>query len=195
MKPGRRPDRDEPDPSEREERGQPPKAPQPLDAEHLREEGREQRHRPEEQGDRRGVAYAVSVLALMAMDRGDFDEAERRYETCLGICRAVDDMRGVAGVLHNLGEIALRRGDAGRSEQDVVDRKRQRPLVDPRAHRRVALRIEVDDDDALAAPRQPGGEVQGRRRLADAALLVRDAEGPGCGHERHGGSGRGRRPR
>ena len=47
---------------------------------------------------------------------------------------------------------------------------------------RVRLRVEVDEQAALAGLREAGGEVDGGRRLADAALLVRDCVDAG-GHE------------
>ncbi len=55
--------------------------------------------------------------------------------------------------------------------QEVVARGAVRALAEPR--RRVRLWIEVDDEHRLAGVRQACGEVDGRRRLADAALLVR----------------------
>ena len=49
------------------------------------------------------------------------------------------------------------------------------------ARGRVRLGVEVDEQAALAGLREAGGEVDGGRRLADAALLVRDCVDPG-GH-------------
>ena len=69
-----------------------------------------------------------------------------------------------------------RLGDRGALEQHVVDAQVERALVDARAHGRVALRVEIDEQDASAESGQAGGEVDGGRRLADAALLVRNAE-------------------
>jgi hypothetical protein len=39
-----------------------------------------------------------------------------------------------------------------------------------------ALRIEVDHERARAEAAESGRQIDGRRRLADAALLIRDAE-------------------
>src|SRR5262249_10497361 len=45
-----------------------------------------------------------------------------------------------------------------------------------------ALDVEIDEERAQAAAREPGGQVHRRGRLADAALLVRDAKDEGfCG--------------
>ena len=51
-----------------------------------------------------------------------------------------------------------------------------RALAEPRG--RVRLRVEVDDERALAGLREAGGEVDRGRRLADAALLVREGVDP-----------------
>ena len=61
-------------------------------------------------------------------------------------------------------------------EQHVVDRARQRALVDAAAHGRVALRIEIDQQYALLRRRQAGGKIDAGGGLADAAFLVRDRE-------------------
>src|SRR5690606_19580764 len=49
-------------------------------------------------------------------------------------------------------------------------------LVHTAAHGRIALGIQIDQQDTPAGCRQRGGEVDGRGRLADAALLVRDGD-------------------
>ena len=49
----------------------------------------------------------------------------------------------------------------------------------PRPGRGVALRIEIDDQDILADGGERGAEIDGGRRLADAALLVGDGEDAG----------------
>ena len=52
----------------------------------------------------------------------------------------------------------------------------QRTLVDARARRRVALRIEIDQQHAALHRDQARGEIDAGRRLADAALLVGDRD-------------------
>ena len=47
--------------------------------------------------------------------------------------------------------------------------------VEPQTGGRVPLRVGVDEKDAQAAIAKAGAQVYRRRRLADAALLVRDA--------------------
>ena len=52
--------------------------------------------------------------------------------------------------------------------------------VDALAHRQVALRVEVDAEDVVPGLGEGDGQVQGRRRLGDAALLVGEADHPGA---------------
>ena len=49
-------------------------------------------------------------------------------------------------------------------------------LVDADAGGRVALWIDIDDEDALAQRGERGAEVDGGRALADAAFLVHDRD-------------------
>ena len=62
--------------------------------------------------------------------------------------------------------------------QHVVHRRLEAPVLDAQAGRGVALRIEVDDQRALAELGEAGADVDRRRRLADAALLVGDGDDP-----------------
>ena len=55
----------------------------------------------------------------------------------------------------------------------------ERAFVDAGAHRRVALRIEVHDEDALANARQAGRQVDASGGFADAAFLVGNAKNSG----------------
>ena len=57
-------------------------------------------------------------------------------------------------------------------QQHVVDVVREARLVDAETGRRVALRVAVHDEHALAEHRECRAEVDGRRALADAAFLV-----------------------
>ena len=62
--------------------------------------------------------------------------------------------------------------------QDVVHRRLEPTVLDPQTGRRVALRVEVDDQDPLADLGQARAEVDRRGGLADAALLVGDRDHP-----------------
>ena len=56
---------------------------------------------------------------------------------------------------------AARFGDAGRLQQHVIHREFEGALVHARAHRGIALRVQVDHQHALPHPRQASGEVDG----------------------------------
>ncbi len=57
-------------------------------------------------------------------------------------------------------------------DERVVDRAVQGGAVDPEAARRVALGIEVDDEDAVTEESQIGCEIDHGRGLPDAAFLI-----------------------
>ena len=63
--------------------------------------------------------------------------------------------------------------------QHVVHRRLQAAVLDAQPGRGVALRIEVDDQRSLAELGEAGTDVDRRRRLADAALLVGDGDHTG----------------
>ena len=65
-----------------------------------------------------------------------------------------------------------------RAGQHVVGRGAARLALDAEPGRGVALRVEVDDQHVLADRGQGGAEIDRRRGLADAALLVGDRDHP-----------------
>jgi hypothetical protein len=62
-------------------------------------------------------------------------------------------------------------------DEGVVHRAPGLSAIDAEAARGIALRIEVDDEDASALEGQVGRQVDDGRRLADAALLVGTGDG------------------
>ena len=70
--------------------------------------------------------------------------------------------------------------------EDVVHRFLERVRVDALGHRQVALRVHVDAQDAVALLGERGSQVQRRRRLGDATLLVGERDDLGLSF--HGGS-------
>ena len=73
--------------------------------------------------------------------------------------------------------------DRGLVHEHVVHRRLERVGVDPLRHRQVALRVHVDAEDAEALLDEGDGEVERRRRLGDATLLVGEGDDPrlmGC---------------
>ena len=65
----------------------------------------------------------------------------------------------------------------GLVDEDVVHRQVQGVRIDALRHRQVALGVHVDAQDPVSRLGERGGQVQGRRRLGDAALLVRERDG------------------
>ncbi len=110
----------------------------------------------------RGQRATQSLVATLQADQLDFGAGE--------LAIGADDV--VAGLLARLTRLC----DGRVLEKDVVDAEVERALVDSRAHRRVALRVEVDDQHSPTELCKTGGEVHGRRRLAHATLLVGNAE-------------------
>ena len=78
----------------------------------------------------------------------------------------------LGGWPHDVGEREV-------GDEHVVDALLLGPMVDAEGRRRVALRVEVDHEHVGTRPREGGGEVDRGRRLADAALLVRDRQDAG----------------
>ncbi len=62
-----------------------------------------------------------------------------------------------------------------------IGRNRAALAVDAEPGRGIALRIEIDDQHALADGGQSRAEIDGGRRLADAAFLVGEDENPKIG--------------
>ena len=62
--------------------------------------------------------------------------------------------------------------EIGLLEQHLAHRGLELALVDAGGHGGVALRVEVDQQHAARGGGEGGGQVDGRRRLADAAFLV-----------------------
>ena len=108
---------------------------------------------------------------------------ERLLEVALAVLalRELDDRAGELGLRGHEIEVregrVLRQLGERRAVEQVVARRAVRAHAEPRG--RVRLRVEVDDERALAGLREAGGEVDGGRRLADAALLVRERVDPG----------------
>jgi hypothetical protein len=87
--------------------------------------------------------------------------------------RAVDALR-----LGRANDLVDRRA----SDEDVGHRDLDGVEVDPQARGEVRLRVHVDAQDAQAVLGERTGQVDGRRGLADAALLIGDRD-----HIRHRG--------
>ena len=127
----------------------------------------------------RGRAVEEDVAVAVAGSR------ERALEVALAV-RVVGELdrgAGEGGLRgHELEVPEPRRpGDLGdrRTVEQVVARRPVRLLA--QTGRGVRLRVEIDEQRPLARLGEAGGEIDGGRRLADAALLVRDRV-DGAGH-------------
>ena len=67
-------------------------------------------------------------------------------------------------------------GDGGRFQQHVVHAHLERPLVDARPHRGVALWVQIDHQHPQAQLGEAGGQVDGGGGFAHTAFLVGNAE-------------------
>ena len=158
------------------------------------------------------------VLALDGNDharggdeRVDRQQAERRrcvdQDEVVLVAHLDERLFERALTSHHRGERELGAGQVDRGDGQVdlavLDHVRDRDLVDEHvehrpldrvrvhalAHGQVALRVEVDQQDAMAHLHERDTEVQRRRRLRDAALLVRERDHPDAA----GAAGRRRR--
>ncbi|MEU4472417.1 tetratricopeptide repeat protein, partial [Micromonospora sp. NPDC023888] len=66
---------------------------------------------------RAGVAASYHQLGILAQDRGDYAEAERRYRQSLAISEELGNRAGVAASYHQLGILAQDRGDYAEAER------------------------------------------------------------------------------
>jgi DNA-binding CsgD family transcriptional regulator/tetratricopeptide (TPR) repeat protein len=74
-----------------------------------------------ETGDPMGLAMALASLGDVARITMDDDRAASLYEEALGLMQGVGVMWWIPDLLHNLGYVALRRGDLERARQLFAD--------------------------------------------------------------------------
>src|SRR5213075_1857280 len=84
-------------------------------------------------------------------------------------------IRGHEVIAALLGSLA-HRGQLRQAEQHVIDRARRIALVDAASHGGVPLRIEVDEQDAPPGLSECRREIDARRGLANATLLINHGE-------------------
>jgi len=135
-----------------------------------------------------------ALIVSRPSDGGGIDEDVVVFVLCL-------DERLLEGALaaDHRGEREFGAGQVDRGDADVdlvgADDLRDRQLMDEHVehraldlvgvpalrHRQVALRVEVDREDAHPLLGERDAEVQRRGRLGDAALLVREYDDSGHG--------------
>jgi tetratricopeptide (TPR) repeat protein len=68
----------------------------------------------------RGVATGYHGLGVLAQDRGDSAEAERRYRQSLDINERLGNQAGAASSYHQLGMLTQARGDYAEAERSYL---------------------------------------------------------------------------
>ena len=108
----------------------------------------------------------------------------------VGAARVADQLdfcrRQIHGRGHeiDLGHLGGQHGGVERRPRGAARRRRSARRLgtrDAETRAGIALRVEVDDQDAAAGRAQGGAQIDRGRGLADTALLVRDGEYPGAG--------------
>src|SRR5947199_117003 len=64
-----------------------------------------------EHGDKRGIAWCLFGLGMLAHSQGDYSKARALYEEPLAIYRELESKSGIAWALQTLGEVAHDQGD------------------------------------------------------------------------------------
>jgi DNA-binding CsgD family transcriptional regulator len=141
-----------------------------------------------ERGCRRGALGAMPIIGLVALGRGDVEEARRWLEDALSDGREIDDVDLLLPPLWGLAELALVTGDASeamdRCEEalGIAQRTGERPLLVPFVvtGTRAALalhRPERAEQWARAAREHLSGWRMGEVAVAHAEGLLRLAQG------------------
>jgi hypothetical protein len=144
-------------------------------------------HREEPQ--RRRAVQQDEVVASLAHGR------QRPFEP--GLTRELADQLDLRAGEVDRGRERVEMGDRrrdhrvverGLGDHDVVDGDIASLMADPHTGRRVALGVEVHHEHPVPELRERRAQTDGGRRLADAALLVRDRDDP-CGPRGIGNGG------
>jgi predicted ATPase/DNA-binding CsgD family transcriptional regulator len=117
-------------------------------------------------GDQKGVADAVTGLALVRRTRGDYRKAEALFEEALAINEELDDAAGTARTLYRIGIALMLEGDADRA-RPLFERSLElfRPLGDSTG---IAL-----DLQGLAFSRPPGLDSEGHAHIEESLAILR----------------------
>src|SRR6266545_475314 len=127
---------------------------------------------------RRAVDEHVVQLGVVRLDGPAQPGLPRHHRHQLDLCsREVDRGRGASEV-RDTSDGLCRLGQVDFAEQALVHTVGSGAVLDTETGRRVALGVQVDDQHPAAVQRQRYREVHRRGGLADAALLVGDADHP-----------------
>jgi predicted ATPase/DNA-binding CsgD family transcriptional regulator len=117
-------------------------------------------------GDQKGVAEALTGLALVRRTRGDYRKGEALFQEVLAIHEGHDDQAGTAQTLYRYGIALMLEGDAARA----------RPLFE----RSIELFRQLGDStgialalQGLAFSRPPGGGPEARMQIEESLGILR----------------------
>jgi DNA-binding NtrC family response regulator/tetratricopeptide (TPR) repeat protein len=129
----------------------------------------------ERRHDLRATAFALSNLAVLAIERHDYADALTLSERAIETRRRLGDKVGLARVVTNLAELRLRLGLLPEAEQTLAfGRHALRPGIPPTraAHfALVAARIRLARGDTFEASREIGAALADAEGASDGAMV------------------------
>ena len=132
-------------------------------------------HDAEHRHDLRAIAFAVSNLAVLAIDRHDYAEALHLSERAIDARRRLGDKVGLARVVTNLAELRLRLGLVAEAEQTLAfGRHALRPAVPATRAAHFALvgaRIRLARGNTFDASRDIGAALADVDGSSDGAMI------------------------
>jgi len=125
--------------------------------------------------DHRATAFALSNLAVLAIDRHDYPQAIDLLEAAIDARRKLGDKVGLARLITNLAELRLRLGLLKEAEHTLAfGQQALRPALPPTrvAHfALVAARIRLAHGDTFEASRQIGVALANGSGSSDGAMM------------------------
>ena len=112
------------------------------------------------------MASSYHHLGILAQDRGDYDEAEQRYQQALQINERLGNQAGMAGIYHQLGTLAQDRGDY----DEAAQRYQQALQINQRLGNQADMATSYSQLGILTAHR---GDLAGAVALHGSALAIR----------------------
>lgn len=119
-------------------------------------------------GDKRGIAWALNGMGVMAHWQGRYNEAIQRYQESLAIAREIGDTTRIAGGLNNLG---LTKGELGQYEEAKAYLEESLALS-RQIGRRTAITSALNNLGSLA--RAQGQHEEARRLFTEAMAIHRE---------------------
>jgi len=110
-------------------------------------------------------ALALHQLALIELNRGEYEKARQKFETALEIIHQIGDRAGEAATLHNLASIDLRRGEYDAARQKFEKALEIRQRIGDRAGEAATLH-------QLASIDLRQGEYEAAHQKSETALKI-----------------------